>query len=157
MLGSWLRDSMRASSAFSVKSSGYFSSKECKPLSWQALTLLRTYTWLAGFSPTKITAKPGVMPLALSAAVRLVTSARSFCERAFPSILCAVIVKPCSRVVQVKTPARLMFTGVVRKARPLGFGCVLTQCNFEQICHGIGIQLFHDVGPVRFNGFDADA
>ena len=33
----------------------------------------------------------------------------------------------------------------------------LTQRSFQQIGDGIGIELFHDVGSMCFNGFDADA
>jgi hypothetical protein len=33
----------------------------------------------------------------------------------------------------------------------------LSQRDLEQIGNGIGAELFHDVGSVGFNGFDADA
>jgi hypothetical protein len=29
--------------------------------------------------------------------------------------------------------------------------------DFQQISYCVGIEFFHDVGAVRFNGFDADA
>ena len=44
--------------------SGGQCSKEFMPASRVCLFLLRTYTWLAGFSPTNTTARPGVMPWA---------------------------------------------------------------------------------------------
>ncbi|MDT4863848.1 hypothetical protein FQZ97_985720 [compost metagenome] len=91
MVGSALSASTRASSAASVMVAGQRSSTECMPVSSQALTLLRTYTCDAAFSPTRITARPGVMPRAFRAVTRAVTSARSWRERALPSMSCAVM------------------------------------------------------------------
>jgi hypothetical protein len=56
----------------------------------------------------------------------------------------------------VKTP---VCNGRIKKeiSQKLRFGCVLPQRCFEQVSHGVGIELFHDIGAVCFHGFDTDA
>ena len=90
------------------------------PQSLHALTLLRTYTWLAGLSPTKITANPGVMPCALMAATRCVTSVRIWAARALPSIICAVIrVSSTGRGMGKRVRRVPACSGEVMRPRPL--------------------------------------
>ena len=51
------------------------------------LPLLRTYTWLAGSSPTSTTARPGLKPCSRSSAcTRVATRSRNFAANALPSI-----------------------------------------------------------------------
>jgi hypothetical protein len=46
--------------------------------------------------------------------------------------------------------------GLLKAELCLALGGGLSQSNFQQIGNGVGVQLFHDVGTVSFNGFDAD-
>jgi hypothetical protein len=59
-------------------------------------------------------------------------------------------------ISQLKTP---VCNGRIKKeiSQKLRFGCVLPQRCFEQVSHGVGIELFHDIGAVCFHGFDTDA
>src|SRR4029077_20464674 len=57
---------------------------------------MRTYTCDAGLSPTSITARPGVMPFFLSAAISVPSPARIAAPIAFPSIsLAGNADRPC--------------------------------------------------------------
>src|SRR5690606_28239411 len=57
----------------------------------QAATLLRTYTADAGLPPTRITARQGSVPRALSAAARVAISSRTRSASALPSRMRAVM------------------------------------------------------------------
>src|SRR5512133_114824 len=56
------------------------------PASMHAFSLARTYTALAGSSPTSTTVRPGVTPRAISAAASRATSARTCLAMATPSM-----------------------------------------------------------------------
>ena len=45
----------------------------------------------------------------------------------------------------------------VRRVSGSGFDRVFAQGNLEQVGHGVGVELFHDVGAVRLHRLDADA
>src|SRR5918999_2968709 len=62
---------------------------ECIPASSHALPFIRTYTWLAGSSPTRITARPGRSPRARSRWTLCATSARIDAAIAVPSMTSA--------------------------------------------------------------------
>src|SRR4051812_17377391 len=101
--------------------------------------------------------RAGFTPLALSAAVRPATSARMVLARALPSISWAVIGFDFpSKNARLRRrgghplPSRGRLLG-------LGYGCRLPKRDLQQIGHGIGVELFHDVGAVRLDRLDADA
>src|SRR3990167_2557929 len=150
--GSSLSARMRASSSASPKLASYFSSTECSPVSAQALTLLRTYTADAGSSPTRMTARPGWMPRAARAAARAATSVRICCDRAVPLISWAGM----ERVSKTKKAAGWQRPWREWRGSGLGGG-VGAERDLQQIGHGVGVQLFHDVGAVRLDRLDADA
>jgi len=82
--------SIFASTSSVVAEAGNRCSSEWMPISLQARTLFRTYTCEAGFSPTMITASPGVRPCATRPSTRGFQSARTLAAIATPSISCAV-------------------------------------------------------------------
>src|SRR5262245_9587734 len=93
-----------------------------------------------------MTARPGLTPSAVSAAARRATSARIVLERAVPSMSCAVM------GVKAKRPLEAAFRGGVRSSLALR-----AECDLEEIGHGVGVELFHDVGPMRLDRLDRDA
>src|SRR5258705_6753977 len=56
------------------------------PASSQAFPFILTYTWLAGSSPARITARPGVIPLPFSFSISGTNSALICRPMAVPSI-----------------------------------------------------------------------
>src|SRR5450755_1043136 len=63
-------------------------SNPAMPVSWQAFTLPRTYTSLAGSLPTRISASPGFScALASMSFTASATSARTLAAIAFPSMI----------------------------------------------------------------------
>src|SRR5579871_6553039 len=84
--GSALSRSMRSSSSSWVAVLGISCSQLSMPAAWQALRLLRTYTWLAGLSPTSTAARPGRTPCAwTSACTAAAVSACMVCANCLPS------------------------------------------------------------------------
>ncbi len=60
-----------------VTDAGIATISDKSPSACAVFTLFRTYTWLAGFSPTITTASPGVIPFVFSSATRAATSSRT--------------------------------------------------------------------------------
>src|SRR5688500_5937399 len=81
-----LRRSTCSSSSACVVSAGSRTVTLCIPASSHALPFERTYTALAGSSPTRMTARPGFTPFAASFETRTATAARTRFAIARPSI-----------------------------------------------------------------------
>ena len=82
---------IRSSSSWEA-SEGRTILREFIPSSAHFFTLEFTYTWEAGSSPTRTTAKPGVIPCSLSRAISLSTSSSTWEATCFPSMICIIMI-----------------------------------------------------------------
>ena len=87
MLSSLFSTSIRLKSSFCVVCSPRRCMTEPIPAAMQAFSLLATYVWLALSSPTKITAKVGLIPFATSSSQSFFTLSFVFALNALPSII----------------------------------------------------------------------
>src|ERR1700761_3499319 len=103
-----------------------------------------------------MTANPGWWPRAVSAAARCATSARICLDSATPSISCAVMGGAPGVGSEMKEAAELQRPPVMLGGSGLLVGR-RTERDLEQVGHGVGVQLLHDVGAMRLHRLDADA
>ena len=87
------KSAIAANTSFSVALSGRSTRIELIPTSLQSRCFPPTYDSDPGSLPTKTVPSPGVIPLALSAATRLVRSALMADASALPSRICALMSK----------------------------------------------------------------
>src|SRR6478736_4607543 len=109
-----------------------------------------------------MTARPGTMPRSRSAAARRATSARSFLERAMPSISCAVMARIPGRSIQgwpagPQTKKGRWWQRPLACASRSGFSRGRAERDLEEVRDGVRVELLHDVGAVRLDRLDADA
>src|SRR4051794_36765588 len=100
-----------------------------------------------------MTASPGWLPRAVRAAARSATSARIFLARALPSMSWAVM-SSSSGLRDRNAKGRSWRPFAWERLSGLG---LRAEGDLQQIGHGVGVQLFHDVGAVRLHRLDADA
>src|SRR6476646_1607160 len=102
--GSPFRRSTCSSNSASVVSAGRRIVSPCMPASSHAFPFERTYTALAGSSPTRTTDRPGVTPSALSLATSFATSCLTRRPIAVPSMSVAPDVGSCAAVAAAPSP-----------------------------------------------------
>ena len=90
MLASWLSLFTYSNNSSGVVSSARRITFEWMPTSVAARSLLRTYTWLAGSSPTRMTVSEGVIPLLESCCTSCFSPSLIFPANAFPSRICVI-------------------------------------------------------------------
>ena len=114
--GSWTRIPCTAGSSASfftsasrvscVVSAGRLMLRLSMPHWAQSLILPRTYTWLAGFSPTRMTARQGLTPWAFSAVTFSAASALVAAANALPSIILAPMIVPSFKCIFLSLRAK---------------------------------------------------